>query len=82
MRRCYGSRKLGQRETDLTAAMTELATESIGSGGDAPEPFSLRGWLRDLYFGSDLAATRFQLGLLVFDLVTVTFFLVANVLPY
>ena len=62
--------------------MTELATESIGSGGDAPEPFSLRGFLRDLYFGSTLAATRFQLALLGFDLVTVTFFLVATFLPY
>ena len=62
--------------------MTEPATTAIEAGGDAPEPFSLRGWLRDLYFGSDLAATRFQLGLLVFDLVTVTFFLVATFLPY
>ena len=51
------------------------------SGGDAPVPFSLRGWLRDLYFGSDLKATRFQLGLLAFDLVTVTFFLVTCPFP-
>ena len=62
--------------------MTEPATTAIEAGGDAPEPFSLRGFLRDLYFGSDLAATRFQLGLLAFDLVTVTFFLFATFTPY
>ena len=62
--------------------MTELSTKTIESGGDAPVPFSLRGFLRDLYFGSNVAATRFQLGLLAFDLITVTFFLVATFLPY
>jgi voltage-gated potassium channel len=54
----------------------------VESGGDAPAPFSLRGLLRDLYFGSDRRATRFQLGLLAFDLVTVTFFLITTFLPY
>ena len=31
--------------------------------GDAPTPFSLRGLLRELYFGGDRRATRFQLAL-------------------
>ena len=44
-------------------------------------PADLRSRLRDLYFGGDTRATRFQLGLLAFDLVTVTFFLVATFLP-
>ncbi len=50
--------------------------------GDAPMPFSLRGLLRELYFGGDRRATRFQLALLTFDLLTVTFFLVSTFLPY
>lgn len=49
--------------------------------GDAPTPFSLRGYLRELYFGSEWHATRFQLVLLAFDLITVTFFLVTTFLP-
>ncbi|MGD9510647.1 MAG: potassium channel family protein [Geminicoccaceae bacterium] len=49
--------------------------------GDAPTPFSLRGYLRELYFGSERHATRFQLVLLTFDLITVTFFLVTTFLP-
>jgi len=44
-------------------------------------PADLRSRLRDLYFGGDTRATRFQLGLLAFDLVTVTFFLVTTFMP-
>ena len=62
--------------------MMERGRTAVDNGEDAPEPFSLRGHLRDLYFGGDRRATRFQLALLVFDLVTVTFFLVATFLPY
>ena len=53
--------------------MADDTETSIEAGGDAPTP-SLRGLLRDLYFGGDLRATRFQMVLLAFDLLTVTFF--------
>jgi voltage-gated potassium channel len=63
-----------------------MATGTEPSTGDAdepePGPGGLRARLRDLYFGGDLAATRFQLGLLAFDLLTVTFFLVTTFTPY
>jgi voltage-gated potassium channel len=49
--------------------------------GGAPGPRSLRARLRELYFGGDLRATRFQLALLAFDLLTVTFFLATTFLP-
>ena len=62
--------------------MTDSRDTLADQGGDAPAPFSLRGLLRDLYFGGDRRATRFQLALLAFDLVTVTFFLVTTFLPY
>lgn len=60
--------------------MTNPEPAGIDSG-DAPTPFSLRGYLRELYFGSERHATRFQLLLLAFDLITVTFFLVTTFLP-
>ena len=62
--------------------MAEGDHSSIEAGVDLPTPFSLRGLLRDLYFGGDRRATRFQLGLLIFDLCTVTFFLITTFLPY
>ena len=40
--------------------MMERGRTAVDNGEDAPEPFSLRGHLRDLYFGSDRRATRFQ----------------------
>lgn len=51
------------------------------AGTDGQAPWRLRSWLRELYFGSDLRATRFQLALLAFDLLTVTFFLATTFLP-
>ena len=62
--------------------MADTPNPTVEGGGDAPVPFSLRGYLRNLYFGGDRQATRFQLGLLTFDLVTVTFFLISTFLPY
>jgi voltage-gated potassium channel len=66
----------------MAANMAEGDRTTIEAGGDAPTPFSLRGLLRDLYFGGNLRATRFQILLLAFDLLTVTFFLVTTFLPY
>src|SRR4051812_4196391 len=51
------------------------------AGADGQTRWSLRGRLRELYFGGDLRATRFQLALLCFDLLTVTFFLATTFLP-
>jgi voltage-gated potassium channel len=61
--------------------MTDCQYVVADQGGDAPTPLSLRGLLRDLHFGGDRRATRFQLALLAFDLVTVIFFLVTTFLP-
>ena len=52
-----------------------------GNGEQKPEAASFKALLRDLYFGSDRRATAFQLLLLAFDLVTVTFFLVTSFMP-
>jgi len=46
-----------------------------GEAPDPPEALSLKGWLRDLYFGADKRAARFQYGLIVFDVATILFFL-------
>ncbi len=51
------------------------ADAAAGETPDAPPPFSLRGALRDLYFGADRRAARFQYGLVVFDVATILFFL-------
>src|SRR5689334_5898641 len=61
--------------------MSGSEREEIEHGEDAPTPFSLRGYLRELYFGGNHLATRFQLVLLAFDLITVTFFLVTTFVP-
>ena len=66
----------------MAAGMAKQQTPVAEHGEDAPTPFSPCGMLRGLYFGGDRRATRFQLALLAFDLVTVTFFLVATFLPY
>jgi voltage-gated potassium channel len=58
--------------------MSGSERREIEHGEDAPTPFSLRGFLRELYFGSNRLATRFQVVLLTFDLITVTFFLVTT----
>ncbi len=62
--------------------MTDGGKARTGEAGEAPASFELRVLLRGLYFGGDLAATRFQLVLLTFDLLTVTFFVVATFMPY
>lgn len=51
------------------------ADAAAGETPDAPPPFSLRGALRDLYFGADRRAARFQYGLIVFDVLAILFFL-------
>ena len=55
-------------------------TAPVAADDEAP-PADLRSRLRDLYFGSDRRATRFQLAMLAFDLATVTFFLVTTFMP-
>lgn len=40
-----------------------------------PPPVTLKSVLRDLYFGADKRAARFQYGLIVFDVATILFFL-------
>jgi voltage-gated potassium channel len=58
--------------TDEHAAAKQAAA---GESPDEIPPFTLRGALRDLYFGADRRAARFQYGLIVFDVLTILFFL-------
>lgn len=56
----------------------ETRAREEAAAGELPEkapPFSLKAWLRDLYFGADKRAARFQYGLIVFDVATILFFL-------
>jgi voltage-gated potassium channel len=55
--------------------MTEEEAAAAGETPDEAPPFSLKGALRDLYFGADRRAARFQYGLIVFDVLTILFFL-------
>ena len=61
--------------------MQPQAEPAALAGAEPPQRATLRGLLRDLYFGGDRRATRFQLALLAFDLLTVSFFLVTTFLP-
>jgi voltage-gated potassium channel len=55
--------------------MTASEEAASGNAPDEQPPFSLREALRDLYFGADRRAARFQYGLVVFDVATILFFL-------
>ncbi len=55
--------------------MTEEEAAAAGETPDEAPPFSLKGALRDLYYGADRRAARFQYGLIVFDVLTILFFL-------
>ncbi len=55
--------------------MNDRDAAAAGGTADTTPPLSLRGWLRDLYFGADKRAARFQYGLVVFDALTIFFFL-------
>jgi len=57
------------------------ARDMTGDVVEKPTPATLRSVLRDLYFGSDRRAIRFQLAILAFDMVTVTFFVVTTFMP-
>lgn len=57
----------------------EQAAAAAGETPDEAPPWSLRGALRDLYFGADRRAARFQYGLIVFDVATIIFFLTVTV---
>jgi voltage-gated potassium channel len=55
-----------------------MAEQQSAASDDARQerpPFSLRSALRDLYFGADSRAARFQYALIVFDVSTIIFFL-------
>jgi voltage-gated potassium channel len=58
----------------------EQAAAAAGETPDEAPPWSLRGALRDLYFGADRRAARFQYGLIVFDVATIIFFLTVTVM--
>lgn len=63
---------------DASAKTNDAASSSDGNAADAVDetlPFTLRGALRDLYFGADRRAARFQYGLIAFDVATILFFL-------
>jgi voltage-gated potassium channel len=55
--------------------MNDREAAAAGRTADTTPPLSLRDWLRDLYFGADKRAARFQYGLVVFDALTIFFFL-------
>jgi voltage-gated potassium channel len=57
------------------------ARDMTGDVVEKPTPATLRSVLRDPYFGSDRRAIRFQLAILAFDMVTVTFFVVTTFMP-
>lgn len=59
----------------MTTPAEERREAQAGEKPDTPPPFSLRSWLRDLYFGADRRAARFQYFLVVFDVATILFFL-------
>lgn len=59
----------------MTPEADAKAEAVTGDKPDAPPPFSLKSFLRDLYFGADRRAARFQYGLVVFDVATILFFL-------
>jgi voltage-gated potassium channel len=55
--------------------MTEKDAAAAGETPDEIPPASLKERLRDLYFGADRRAARFQYGLIIFDVATILFFL-------
>jgi len=55
--------------------MTEDEAAAAGETPDRAPPFSLKGALRDLYFGADRRAARFQYGLIIIDVAIILFFL-------
>ena len=58
----------------------EQAAAAAGETADESPPWTLRGALRELYFGADRRAARFQYGLIVFDVATIIFFLTVTVM--
>jgi len=55
--------------------MTEDEAAAAGEMPDEAPPFSLKSALRDLYFGADKRAARFQYGLIIVDVAIILFFL-------
>lgn len=55
--------------------MREKEAAAAGETPDEAPPFSLREALRDLYYGADKRAARFQYGLIVVDVAIILFFL-------
>ncbi len=55
--------------------MMDKEAAAAGETPDEAPPFSLKGALRDLYFGADRRAARFQYALIVVDVLIIFFFL-------